>query len=209
MQFSGTTTSYALLGLLNLRSWTTYELTKQVQRSLHWFWPRAERKLYQEPKLLAAAGLATATMEATGKRPRTVYTITEAGREELGRWLSAAPEPRVGEFAAMVKVFFADAGTLEQLQATLDVIEVEARERIDSLATMAHQSLEQFAFPGRLHLSAVALRLQLEQELAVLRWTQWARRQATQWTSATDPGTWDAKGSLRELLERATPAHEP
>ena len=47
-----TTTSYAVLGLLSVRSWTTYELAKQVQRSLNWFWPRAERKLYDEPKQL-------------------------------------------------------------------------------------------------------------------------------------------------------------
>ena len=46
------TTSYAILGLLALRPWTTYELAKQVQKSLGWFWPRAERKLYDEPKRL-------------------------------------------------------------------------------------------------------------------------------------------------------------
>ena len=41
-----TATSQTVLGLLALRPWTTYELAKQVQRSLGWFWPRAERKLY-------------------------------------------------------------------------------------------------------------------------------------------------------------------
>src|SRR5688572_5469801 len=51
-----TTTSYAILGLLSVRRWTTYELAKQVQRSLNWFWPRAERKLYDEPKRLVADG---------------------------------------------------------------------------------------------------------------------------------------------------------
>src|SRR5262245_33715324 len=80
-----TTTSYALLGLLNIRPWTTYELAKQVQRSLGWFWPRAERKLYDEPKRLVERGLATATSEATGKRPRTVYAITAEGRKALKR----------------------------------------------------------------------------------------------------------------------------
>ena len=70
------TTSHAILGLLSLRSWTTYELAKQVQRSLGWFWPRAERKLYDEPKRLVAAGLATSEQEMTGARPRTVYAVT-------------------------------------------------------------------------------------------------------------------------------------
>ena len=107
-----TTTSYALLGLLALRSWTTYELAKQAQRSLNWFWPRAERKLYDEPKHLVEAGLATAHAESTGKRPRTVYAITRAGRRELAAWLDEPAAPRAGEFEAMVKVFFADAGDL-------------------------------------------------------------------------------------------------
>ncbi|HEY3548019.1 MAG TPA: helix-turn-helix transcriptional regulator [Propionicimonas sp.] len=200
MPAPGSTTAYALLGLLRLRPWTTYELTKQVQRSLHWFWPRAERKLYDEPKLLAAAGLATATVEATGKRPRTVYAITEAGADALATWLSEPPEPRGLEFAALVKVFFADAGTLAQLQATLDRIEEESAERVDALAAMARQSLEEFAFPERLHLSALTMRLQLEQELAVLRWARWARGETRQWTAADRPGAWDSEASLRELL---------
>ena len=88
-----TTTSYAILGLLRLRSWTPYELAKQVQKSLGWFWPRAERKLYDEPKNLVALGLATATEEYTGNRPRTVYAITPAGRRALRGWLGHTPEP--------------------------------------------------------------------------------------------------------------------
>lgn len=200
MQFSPTTTSYALLGLLNLRSWSTYELAKQVKRSLHWFWPRAERKLYQEPKLLVAAGLATASMEATGNRPRTVYTITDAGRAALAAWLSEPPEPRSAEFAAMVKVFFADAGSLDQLEGTLDAIEAEAWERIDELALMSGQLVEGARFPERLQLGAVSLRLQLEQDLAVVRWVAWAREQVSAWNGTTDPGSWDPKASLTELL---------
>src|SRR6187431_658462 len=109
------TTSYAVLGLLAIRPWTTYELAKQVQRSLSWFWPRAERKLYDEPKRLVADGLALASAEATGKRPRTVYAITADGRSALRDWLDEPPAPRTTEFEGMVKVFFADAGTLDQL----------------------------------------------------------------------------------------------
>ena len=56
------TTAYAILGLLTVRDWTTYELAKQVQRSLNWFWPRAERKLYEEPKRLVEDGLAEPSM---------------------------------------------------------------------------------------------------------------------------------------------------
>jgi PadR family transcriptional regulator AphA len=68
-------------------------------------------------KRLAAAGLAEGEKEMTGARPRTVYRITRAGRAALRRWLDEPPEPPTLEFEGMVKVFFADAGSLEQLRA--------------------------------------------------------------------------------------------
>jgi DNA-binding PadR family transcriptional regulator len=192
-----TTTSYALLGLLAVRDWTTYELAKQVKRSLNWFWPRAERKLYDEPKRLVEQGLATSVRELTGRRGRTVYRITERGRAALGEWLSEPPEPRSIEFEGMVKVFFADAGTSEQLLTTIDRIEAEAAGRIAALAEMA--ATRPAPFPQRAHLSAIGLRLQYEQEAAVLRWARWARKQIVQWADAADPGGWDPLHVLDEL----------
>ncbi|MEL7207471.1 MAG: PadR family transcriptional regulator, partial [Actinomycetota bacterium] len=87
MAKSLTTTSYALLGLLSIQTWSTYELAKQVDRSLGWFWPRTERKIYDEAKKLVELGHATATSEASGSRPRKVYEITEQGRNALEAWL--------------------------------------------------------------------------------------------------------------------------
>ena len=192
-----TTTSYAVLGLLSVRPWTTYELAKQVQRSLNWFWPRAERKLYDEPKSLVDEGLATATKEQTGQRPRTVYEITQAGRSALQEWLGEAPAPPAMEFEGMVKVFFADGGTLEQLQQTLGEIEAEATRRLAALADMA--ATQPLPFPERGHISALTMRLQHDQETAVLRWVRWAKKQVAQWDAVDDPGSWDYQSVLDDL----------
>ena len=62
-----TTTSYAILGLLAVKPWTTYELAQQMRRALGQFWPRAESKLYEEPKKLVAHGLARATQADDGQ----------------------------------------------------------------------------------------------------------------------------------------------
>ena len=83
-----TPTSYAVLGLLAIQPWTTYELAKQMDRTLNRFWPRARSKLYEEPKKLVAEGLAVAETGAHGRRPRTVYSITPKGRQALRAWLS-------------------------------------------------------------------------------------------------------------------------
>lgn len=187
-----TTTSHALLGLLALRPWTTYELAKQVQRSLGWFWPRAERKLYDEPKRLVTAGLATASQQHTGNRPRTVYAITAAGRKALKRWLGEPPVPPALEFEAMVKVFFADSGTLAQLRATLDVVEADARTRIAELRRMIEDSRSgPYEFAGRLPINALGLRFQLDHEQLLADWAAWARQQTATWRSPTDPAGWD------------------
>src|SRR3954466_7682741 len=157
------TTSNAILGLLSLRSWTTYELAKQVQRSLGWFWPRAERKLYDEPKRLVAAGFATATQEMTGARPPTVYAITRKGRNALQRWLDEPPAPPTFEFEGMVKVFFADGGTLEQLRRTLTAIAETADERVVELEDkVAQHTRGDVPFPERLHINSLGLRFQLD-----------------------------------------------
>src|SRR5919198_1204279 len=47
-----TTTSYALLGLLALQPWSTYELAAQMDRGLSTFWPRARSNVYEELKKL-------------------------------------------------------------------------------------------------------------------------------------------------------------
>jgi DNA-binding PadR family transcriptional regulator len=121
-----TTTSHAILGLLARRDWTTYELAQQMQRRLHFVWPRAERKLYEEPRRLVAAGYATATKDMIGRRARTIYSITPAGREALRKWLSTPIDTPSFEFEGMVRVLFSDQSSREELRAMLRKIEEQA-----------------------------------------------------------------------------------
>src|SRR3989440_1164812 len=114
-----TTTSYAILGLLAIKPWTTYELTQQMDRSLGRFWPRAQSKLYEEPKKLVAEGLARASKEAVGRRRRTVYAITPKGRRALAAWLTEPGAGPVLEFEQLLKVFFSENGTKADALATL------------------------------------------------------------------------------------------
>lgn len=180
------TTAAALLGLLRLRTWTTYELAKQVQKSLGWFWPRAERKLYDEPKRLASDGLATAEKEMTGARPRTVYAVTPAGRKELRRWLDEPPVPPALEFEGMVKVFFADAGSIDQLRTTLTRIAETSDERMAELEEKrAEHESSAPAFPERLELNKLALRFQIEHERAFGTWARWALEESASWRTPT------------------------
>jgi DNA-binding PadR family transcriptional regulator len=140
-----TVTSYAILGQLALRPWTTYALATELERNLHYFWPRAESLIYSETKRLAAMGYATATTEYTGKRKRTLYRITEAGREALTSWLTTPPRGVALEFEGLLRVLLAPFGrpqdthaALQQVQADivglLQLSEVIAREYLEGRA---------------------------------------------------------------------------
>ena len=124
-----TSTSYAILGLLGVKPWTTYELAQQMQRAVGVFWPRAESKLYEEPKKLVAHGLARATSEMVGKRPRTLYSITPKGRRALAKWVKTSGAGPVLEFEQLIRVFFAEHGSKADLLATIDSVRRWTEER--------------------------------------------------------------------------------
>jgi len=140
-----TTTSYAILGLLAVQPWTTYELAQQMQRALGQFWPRAESKLYEEPKKLVAGGLARATKETTGKRPRTVYTITAKGRRALAAWIPTPSSGPVLEFEALVKLFYAEHGTKQDILDTLDGKVARVRNRMTRAGAAFDSLLDRYA----------------------------------------------------------------
>jgi PadR family transcriptional regulator, regulatory protein AphA len=124
-----TTTSFALLCLLGVRPWSTYELTRQMDRSLGRMWPRATSKLYEEPKKLARRGLARARSERVGRRDRTVYSITDEGRRALADWLAVPGGGPTLEFEGLLKVGFAEYGTRADALATLASVREWAAER--------------------------------------------------------------------------------
>ena len=179
-------TSFAILGLLSIQPLTTYELAQQMDRTLSWFWPRAASVIYEEPKKLVTAGLATSHAAFTGKRRSTVYEITDAGRAAAAAWLD---QPAVGmrlEFEGMLKVALADAGTSTQLLAAVREIQADAEAR---LAEILDRSTEYATtggpFPDRLPIVAITGKLLMGQYEAVIRWTRWAEAAIDSWTGTT------------------------
>ncbi|HSF03366.1 MAG TPA: PadR family transcriptional regulator, partial [Solirubrobacterales bacterium] len=124
-----TSTSYAILCLISIRSWSTYELAQLMKRSMHFVWPRAESNLYAEPKRLVEAGMAMAEVVWNGDRKRTVYSITPEGRRALADWLKEPGGGPTLEFEGLLKVIFADHGNREDALATLARVGAWARER--------------------------------------------------------------------------------
>lgn len=185
-----TTTSYAILSLLAVRSWTTYELSQQMERSVGAMWPRAASVVYEEPKRLVRRGLATAETQYTGRRASTVYSITPRGRKALAAWLAQPGAAPSVEHEALLKVAFADHGSLEGLRANLAAI----REQAEGELAYGEQRRREYAdsggpFPHRLPVIALVIRYFEERNRALLRWVEWAEEVTADWTGvSTDTG---------------------
>jgi DNA-binding PadR family transcriptional regulator len=189
-----TTTSYVILGLLALRRWSTYELAQQMQRSIHYYWPRAESHIYEEPKKLVAHGLATATREYAGRRPRTVYTITDNGRQALQTWLAEPGKGPLIEFEGLVKVLFAEQAGKDELRATLASIRTEAEQTGQHHADLAADLAETGGpFPDRLHVNALVFKFMWDQAEMLLHWVTWAEQEVADWPD-------DASQPRREVV---------
>ncbi|MFI0409519.1 PadR family transcriptional regulator [Actinomadura sp. 3N508] len=180
-----TTTSYAILSLLAVRPWTTYELKEQMKRSLQTVWPRAASVLYEEPKKLVEHGLARSRTEYTGRRKSTVYEITDEGRASLRQWMDEPGAGPVMEFEAMLKVAFADHGDLEQLRTTLRRIRDDAERRVAITEARMSEYEEGGPYPDRLPVIALSARFHREQNALLLRWAEWAMAEVEHWDGVT------------------------
>jgi DNA-binding PadR family transcriptional regulator len=198
-----TTTSYAILGLLGLRSWSTYELAQQMDRSLGRIWPRAQSKIYEEPKKLVAHGLATARKESVGERPRTVYAITPLGRDALTAWMAQSAQGPVLEWEQLVKVFFAEHGTRADVLARLDEAYAWAVERNEeNVATARAYAAGEAEFQERFGVTLLGGGFLTEYYRLVAQWALWARSLVETWPDNPAEVVPDPQ-AVERVLERA------
>ncbi|HEY7269185.1 MAG TPA: PadR family transcriptional regulator [Dehalococcoidia bacterium] len=196
-----TTTSYAILGWLDVRPWSTYELARQMTRNLRFFWPRATSRLFDEPKNLIAHGLASADTELVGRRPRTVYTITPAGRDALRAWhAGASTEPSL-DFEGLVHLYFGAAATPAQLLAAVESAGRLADAIQEQGTRVAGEFLTgRYAFPERAHFSGFVFDF-LWNYAELLR--AWAVRSEAEIAAWRDTAPTDAKRDYAFAVFRA------
>lgn len=173
------TTSYAVLGLLSLRDWTTYELAQQMERGIGRMWAASPSMVYEEPKHLVTRGYATVTETPVGRRPRSSYSITPAGRRALAHWLAEEPAPPSLQFEGLLKVLFADQGDLgANAQALLAISSWGQESRSAAVARakgyLDGDYIEGVGLAGRSVIVAQTLGFLAEFYDLIGRWSTWA-----------------------------------
>jgi PadR family transcriptional regulator, regulatory protein AphA len=172
---------HALLGALADDPRTGYGLLKHFEQSLAYAWPASHSQIYPELARMLEEGLIQET--AAGPRRSRTYAITDAGLDEVRRWLrETTPERRVRSDAAL-RTFF--LWLLEPDEA----IEQLERERAYSRKLLAtFEAIREEPIGGTRKGRAFRLALEggIRSTEARLEWIAWAIEQvrSEEWSAA-------------------------
>lgn len=125
---------HGLMGLLQYKPRTGYELDKVFRSSLSFFWNATTSQIYRELDAMERAGWLESEQVVQNSKPnKRVYSLTDAGQEELAAWL-AAPEADIAaamsvRSAFLMRVFFAGETSAEQSAALLRAYRDQCREK--------------------------------------------------------------------------------
>lgn len=169
---------HAILVSLCEQSGSGYELARRFDRSIGFFWSATHQQIYRTLRAMEEDGWVAATPVVQQGRPdKKVYTVADAGRAELARWIaeplsgrgSSVTDNRTRDLAVKIRgAAYGDAGALRDQVAALRA------ERAALLDTYRGFEKRQFPDPGALSGSALhqylVLRGGIRAEESALEW---------------------------------------
>jgi len=112
---------HAILVLLETEPSSGYNLLKQFNEGLGYFWNAKHQQIYQQLKVLSEHRLISHTLEEqTGKPDKKVYKITDLGIEALKDWLLSPINPGKVNDALLIKIYGGHLTSDENLIEELD-----------------------------------------------------------------------------------------
>ena len=154
---------HAILVSLCEQSGSGYELARRFDRSIGYFWTATHQQIYRTLRTMEDDGWVSATLVVQHSRPdKKVYTVSEAGRAELARWI-AAPigKARSGRGGALsdtrtrdvaVKLRGVTYGDQAALRTQISALRAQRAQLLDTYRGFEKR---QFPDPSALHGSAL------------------------------------------------------
>jgi PadR family transcriptional regulator AphA len=131
---------YAILGLLNLRPLTGYDIKKIFVGSAMIYWSGNNNQIYTTLVKLHENELVTLEVELHADSPsRKIYSITAKGQAELKKWLLSEPEPPQLKNSFLIQLAWADQLSPDELDTLLGKYESEMQMQVSMLRTQERQ----------------------------------------------------------------------
>jgi len=130
---------HAILVSLSEQSGSGYELARRFDRSIGFFWSATHQQIYRTLRVMEDDGWVHATPVVQHGRPdKKVYTVADAGRAELARWIA---EPLTGRGSSVtgtrtrdlaVKIRAAAQGNVAALREQVTALRSERAGLLDT-----------------------------------------------------------------------------
>ena len=128
---------HAVLGLLTVQPSTGYELTQRFDKSLANAWHASHSQIYPELAKLQDEGMVEVVGE--GARRSRTFAVTEAGRDELRRFMTEAEPVRSQRNETAVRWFLLALLEPDDRRAAVERELAYAEEYVAMLRTTAEQ----------------------------------------------------------------------
>lgn len=134
---------YAILGYLSSGPGSGYDLVQQLDGGLGWFWAASHSQIYPELRRLEGAGLIEGTATTVGERlEKRVYSLTEAGAEDLRKWTAREPQYRPNRDPERLQLLFSDSNGIESIRSHLEAHREHFAKRRERVIEMRERILK-------------------------------------------------------------------
>ena len=137
---------HAILVSLSEQSGSGYELAHRFDRSIGFFWSATHQQIYRTLRAMEDNGWVVVTpVRQHGRPDKKVYSVSEAGRAELARWIAEpligpSSDARVRDLA--VKIRGAGYGDVAAVRSQAVALRAERAARLD-----IYRDMEKRQFP--------------------------------------------------------------
>jgi PadR family transcriptional regulator, regulatory protein AphA len=167
---------HVILTLLHRRPATGYEIVKEFETVVGYFWSASHQQVYRDLGKLAEEGLVRFTLVPQEEKPdRKVYELTQEGEEALREWIESPIQPRNLHDELLVRLL---AGELVGSVALRTLLESQRELRQEKLEKYRRIEEDHFsdaeleALPPVHQLACMMLRLGIRGEEAWLEWAE-------------------------------------
>lgn len=168
--------AHTILGLLQQEEMTGYDLkTSCFDQCIAHLWSADQAQIYRTLDKLVEQGWITCRVEIQHNRPnRKIYSVTEAGKAELIRWLQChQPLPTVRE-PLLVQLFFAAQLPNEAIIQLLKQQLAARREKLAECENIELPTLADQAASREQIVQRLVLELVIRREQAYIDWLETA-----------------------------------
>ncbi len=170
-------TKYAILGILNLKPSSGYDIKKFCDSSFPYYWNENFSHIYPMLKRMEKEGLITKETEYNeGKPPRNIYSITEKGKNEFFAWVRSPIEESPIREEGLLKLAMASPDNDAQIERAVQIFEeikkIKQQQLEECLKAESALAEEDFFHSTEISFRLLALRWVITLHRAKIAWCE-------------------------------------